>query len=88
MISIHPDPLHFRQPEPLQKMHVMWTSAPGSTKGKNVGMKRAFVPGPKSSARNTSTVPFRSAIEIPRSTTSASTWWKTGECVASTSSLR
>ena len=34
------------------------------------------------------TVPFRSAIEMPWSTTRPSTWWKTGECVASTSSLR
>ncbi len=51
-------------------------------------MNRVFVPGPKSSARKAATVPFRSAIEMPWSTTRPSTWWKTGECVASTSSLR
>ncbi len=69
-------------------MQLIATSIPGSTNGKKVGMKRVRVPRPKSSSRNAATVPFRSAIEIPRSTTRASTWWKTGECVASTSSLR
>ena len=35
-----------------------------------------------------SSVPFRSPIVMPLSTTSPSNWWNSGECVASTASER
>jgi hypothetical protein len=37
MISIQPEPLHFPQPVPLQKMQLIATVDAGLDEGKNVG---------------------------------------------------
>ena len=49
-------------------------------------MSRTRTSSPNISCANASSVPLRSANEIPSSTASPSTWWNTGRCVASTAS--
>src|SRR5690242_19719018 len=86
--SIQPLCLHVRQPSPPQKLHEMDTSALGSVNGKNDGWKRVLTDEPKNDFMAWSMVPFRSLSVMFVSTASPSTWWKTGECVASGASLR
>ena len=62
--------------------------APGSTNGKNAGPRRTRRSSPNSAFAKASSVPFRSANVMPSSTASPSTWWNTGECVASAVSRR
>src|SRR5258708_2925484 len=81
--SIQPECLHLRQPLPPQKMQLTCTSALGSVKGKKLGKNRVFTSDPNSAFIAWSSVPFRSEKVILVSTHSPSTWWNTGECVAS-----
>ena len=69
-------------------MQLICTSALGSVKGKKLGKKRVFTLEPKSSFMAWSSVPFRSEKVMLVSTHRPSTWWKTGEWVASAASLR
>ena len=57
-------------------------------KGKYDGRNRVVMPSPKSCDAKWSRVPLRWAMVMPSSTTSPSTWWNIGECVASYSSVR
>ena len=56
--------------------------------GKYDGRNRVLIPSPNIEAAKWSRVPLRWAIEMPLSMASPSTWWKTGLCVASYSSVR
>ena len=60
----------------------------GSVKGKYDGRNRVVIPSPNIAVAKWSSVPLRWAKVMPSSTTRPSTWWKTGECVASYSSVR
>ena len=61
-------------------MQLTASSADGSVYGKKSGRKRVRMRSSSNSARtNVSMVPNRSARVMPRSTTSASIWWNTGE---------
>src|SRR3954453_13855180 len=86
--SIQPLCLQVRQPLPPQNMQEIDTSALGSVNGKNDGWNRVFTCEPKNDFMAWSMVPFRSQKVMFVSTASPSTWWKTGECVASGASLR
>ncbi len=66
----------------------MSISADGSVKGKKLGRSRVFISAPNSDWTMWSRVPLRSAMVRPSSIASSSTWWKTGVCVASSSSVR
>ena len=63
-------------------------SADGSVNGKYDGRQRVTASAPNSERARWSRVPRRWAIVSPRSTARPSTWWKTGVCVASSSSVR
>ena len=56
--------------------------------GKKLGRSRVSDSGPNMARANASNVPFRFAIVRPSSTARPSTWWNTGVCVASSSSVR
>ena len=56
--------------------------------GKYDGRNRVVMPSPNIAVAKWSSVPLRWAIVMPLSTTSPSTWGKTGVCVASSSSVR
>ena len=73
---------------PRQTKQTRSTSALGSVNGKYDGRNRVVIPSPNIAVAKWSRVPLRWAIEMPSSTTSPSTWWKTGLCVASYSSVR
>ena len=73
---------------PLHTKQSTSTSADGSVNGKYDGRSRVTTSAPNISAAKWSSVPFRCAIVMPRSTTSPSTWLNTGLCVASSSSVR
>src|SRR2546427_753633 len=79
-ISSQPPCLQSRQPSPRQTKHSTSTSAEGSVNGKKDGRKRMRERGPNISRANSSSVPLRSAMVMPRSTASPSTWWNIGEC--------
>jgi hypothetical protein len=64
------------------------TSADGSVNGKYDGRNLVVMPSPNMASANRSSVPLRCAIVSPRSTARPSTWWNTGVCVASSSSVR
>ena len=64
------------------------TSALGSVNGKYDGRNRVTMPSPNIADAKWSRVPLRWAIVMPSSIASPSTWWKTGEWVASNSSVR
>ena len=57
-------------------------------KGKYDGRNLVVIPSPNIADAKWSRLPLRWAIVMPSSTTSPSTWWKTGLCVASYSSVR
>ena len=73
---------------PRQTKHCRSTSALGSVNGKYDGRSRVTRPSPNIAAAKWSSVPLRSAIVMPSSTTRPSTWPNTGVCVASSSSVR
>ena len=66
----------------------MSNSADGSVNGKYDGRKRDEKPGPKNASVNAWMQPARWANVMPLSTTSPSSWWNTGMCVASGVSRR
>ena len=66
----------------------MSISADGSVKGKYDGRNRVLIPSPNSASSMWSSAPRRWAMEMPLSTTSPSTWWNIGLCVASNGSVR
>ena len=84
-----PQPPHSTQPAPpfFSGNHTS-TSADGSVKGKNEGRRRVRDVSPNMARAKASRVPLRCAIVIPLSTARPSTWWNTGVCVASSSSVR
>ncbi len=73
---------------PRQTKQIMSISADGSVKGKYDGRNRVLIPSPKSAPSMWSSEPRRWAIVMPLSTTSPSTWWNIGLCVASYGSVR
>src|SRR3954471_16547440 len=87
-ISIQPLFLHIEQPSPPHAQQLMSTSALGSVYGKKLGRNRSRELPPNISRANASSVPLRSASEIPSPTTSPSSCVKFGVCVRSRSSLR
>ncbi len=88
--SIQPVPPQVRQASsaPRQTKQRKSSSALGSVNGKYDGRSRVSRPSPNSSAMNRSSVPRRCAMVRPSSIASPSTWWNTGVCVASSSSVR
>src|SRR5262249_5254675 len=60
----------------------------GSVNGKNDGRNRIRERGPNISRANSSSVPFKSAMVMARSTASPSTWWNIGEWGAAAASRR
>jgi hypothetical protein len=63
-------------------------STEGSVNGKKLVRIRTSRSGPKSARKKCSTVPWRSASVMPRSTARHSNWRNVGECVASGVSRR
>jgi hypothetical protein len=64
----------------------MSTSAEGSVKGKNDGLKRIFTSGTsKNALQNSSRIHLRCPMWASRSITKPSTWWNIGVCVWSES---
>ena len=66
----------------------MSNSAEGSVNGKYEGRRRDFTSPPKKALTNSSMVPARSPMEMPRSTTRPSIWLNAGRWVASAVSAR
>ena len=84
-----PQPPHSIQPAPpFFCGNHRSISALGSVNGKNDGRRRVRASGPKIACAKWSSVPLRLAIVRPLSTARPSTWWNTGVCVASSSSVR
>src|SRR4029078_473065 len=85
-ISFQPVCLHIAQPAPSHCQQLKSISALGSVYGKKLGRKRTREGGENICRAQASSVPFRSASEIPSPTTSASICVKAGEWVTSRSS--
>ena len=73
---------------PRHSKHCRSSSAEGSVKGKYDGRSRVRIPSPNIASAKWSRAPRRCAMVMPSSTTSPSTWLKTGEWVASRASAR
>ncbi len=85
-----PQPPHSIQPRSASRPREnrRSSSALGSVNGKNAGRQRVSTASPNMARAKWSSVPLRWAMVRPSSMAMPSSWWNTGVCVASSSSVR